>query len=145
MAYTSKQMEKHKNVMHQGEPIPVELVNFYGKKTNGALRFLKISESESNMRALKFLLICVGAAFVAIIIPPHIPWFLGLITAGFIGYAVKKREKEFIAGGEAHCPSCQAFQVIGKSSAEFPILHYCSECRARSDIYKEGQVPIQDN
>lgn len=141
MSYTEKQLQKNKITMQKGASVPVELVEFEGKRSTGEVRLQEFTQSESQSRAIKFLLVCVGLAFVCAIIPPHILWFFGFLTMGAVGYFLRKNERQTVLGGNARCPKCGNFQILGKSSAEFPILHYCSECRSRCDIYKEGEVP----
>lgn len=144
MPYSEKQLTKHKKILLDGVEIKVELIAHETKPTKGFVKLKEFSESEKSSRAFKFLFGFVGAAFVAVILPPHIIWFVSLILVGVVGYFAKKNQKAAILGGEGACSNCNAFQILEKSPAEFPMVHYCSECNRRNDVYKEGEIPPEE-
>ena len=144
MPYNDKQLAKHKATMKLGNETKVELIAHESKPTPGFVKVQEFTDSEKSARALKFLFGFVGAAFVAVILPPHIVWFVSLITVGVIGYFAKKSQKAMVLGGEATCSNCKAFQILEKSAADFPMVHYCSECNRRNDVYKEGEIPAHE-
>jgi len=49
-----------------------------------------------------------------------------------VGYYLRRGRSELVAGGEATCPKCNAFQILDGGNAEFPMAHFCTECSERS-------------
>jgi hypothetical protein len=134
MAYSEEILTKHKDVMTRGDDLPVSLVTHYGQRTEGHLRHLKLTEDEAGARARKWLVICFCIAPVTFVFPPHFPWPIITAIVGILGYFMRKGRSEMILGGEAACPKCGAFQILEGGNAEFPMAHFCSECRERSLI-----------
>ncbi|MFT3769495.1 MAG: hypothetical protein QM820_29000 [Minicystis sp.] len=132
MPYTPETLAKHKELMTRGDDIPVTLVTHYGQRAEGHLRRLRLSEEEVGSRARKWLIICLVLAPFTFAFPPHFPWPLIAIATGLVGYYARRRAHELILGGEAHCPKCEAFQILDGGNVEFPMAHFCTECRERS-------------
>lgn len=126
---------------HSKKEIEVVFVSFDGKKSNGIVICKKLSDDENKKKALKFLFSCFAAAIVMIVIPPHFLWFLSLTTMGVVGYFLKKRGGDVIEQGNGVCPACQNQQLLKESTAEFPLIHFCSHCGERLEIYPAAELP----
>ncbi len=134
MPYSEKQLAAHREIMTQGEALPVVLVARQGKRSRGVVRLLRMSEEQRGSRARRFLLRGLGLSLVAAICPPHILWLtLGLVTS-VVGYFWMGRQTERLLGGEADCPGCGARQLIPAEPVEFPFLHFCSACGLRCSV-----------
>lgn len=134
MPYDTKVLEEHKDRMTRGEDIPVTLVTHYGKRSEGHLRKVILSAAEADAPAKTWLVRCLIAAPFLFILPPHFPWLLLAIAAGVVGYLLQRGHREQIIAGEADCPECGKLQIIEGGNAEFPMAHFCSECKERSLI-----------
>lgn len=132
MPYDAKALDEHKARMTRGEGVPVSLVSHYGQRTKGTLRRVVVSEDEANAPARRWLLGACVVAPVTFVFPPHVPWPLLVLAIGIIGYFLQKGTREQVLGGEGDCPKCGAFQIIEGGNAEFPMAHFCTECRERS-------------
>lgn len=134
MPYDPKLLEEHKERMTRGEDLVVTLLTHYGKKSEGHLRHIFLSPQEADAPARKWLVRCLILAPFLFILPPHFPWLLAAIATGVGGYYLRRGHREQILTGEANCPQCGAFQIIEGGNAEYPMAHFCTECRERSLI-----------
>lgn len=132
MPYDPKILAEHEELMTRGDDIPVTLVTHYGQRAEGHVRRLRLGEHEAGASARKWLLVCLLVAPITFALPPHFPWPLVAITTGIVGYFARRGRTEVILGGEASCPKCGAFQILDGGNVEFPMVHFCSECRERS-------------
>jgi hypothetical protein len=132
MPYSPEILAKHKELMTRGDDIPVTLVTHYGDRSEGHLRHQRLSEDEAGGRARKWLLVCLVIAPIVFVFPPHFPWPLVAIATGIVGYFARRGQSEMILGGEAKCPKCGAFQILDGGNVEWPMAHFCSECKERS-------------
>ena len=132
MPYTDKQLARHRAVMAAGDPVPVALETHEGQRGTGTLRLLRLSPAAQGARARRWLLTFLLLAPPSVLFPPHLLWPLAMVTVGVVGYFLRRGRAELVLGGEAHCPACQAFQILAPGNAEFPLAHFCSECRRRS-------------
>jgi hypothetical protein len=134
MPYDPATLAKHAELMSRGDDLPVTLVTHYGQRSEGHLRKVHLDEHEANAPARRWLVICLALAPFTIIIPLHIPWPILTILVGILGYYLRKGTLDQITGGEAPCPKCGALQILEGGNAEFPMAHFCTECRERSLI-----------
>ena len=134
MPYDPKILAQHQEQMTRGEGIPVTLVTHYEKRAEGQVRLERLSEDVAGANARKWLILCLVVAPFTFAFPPHFPWPLVMITAGFIGFYMRKNQRGKILCGEGKCPQCGAFQIIDGGNAEYPLAHFCSECSERSLI-----------
>ncbi len=141
MPYSPEVLEKHKEQMTRGTDIPVTLVTHYGLRAEGHLRHLRLSDAEAGASARKWLVIWLVIAPFTIVFPPHFPWPLIAITTAFVGYFARRGRTELIVCGEAKCPKCGAFQILDGGNVEFPMAHFCSECRERSLLEPTSSQP----
>lgn len=141
MPYDDATLAKHKEQMTRGEDVPVTLVTHYEKRSQGHIRLLRLTEDEAGGAARKWLLIWLLLAPVVIVFPPHIPWPLVAITVGVVGYYMRRGQRAQVVGGEADCPECGKFQILEGGNAEFPMAHFCTECRERSLL--EPTTPLK--
>lgn len=132
MPYDEKKLTEHKELMTRGTDIPVTLVTHYGQRAEGHVRHLKVSEQEAQGKALKWLFIWLALTPIVVVFPPHLLWPLVALATAFIGYFARRGRTEVILGGEATCPKCNAFQILDGGNVEWPMAHFCSECRERS-------------
>ena len=134
--YTPKQLARNEAILSQGEEIKVDLVTWEKKRAPGVVRLLRMDEVQRRKRAVKFLLTAMGLSVVALLCPPHGLWFLVANAIGVGGYLMRGKQKERLLGGRASCPECGALQLIDPEPAEFPFLHFCSECRTRCEVVR---------
>lgn len=132
MPYDPEILAKHKEQMTRGDDISVTLVTHYGQRSVGHLRRVRLSEEESSGAARKWLVIWLAIAPFVFVFPPHFPWPLVAITTGVVGYFARRGRSEVILCGEADCPKCGAFQILEGGNVEFPMVHFCTECKERS-------------
>jgi hypothetical protein len=132
MPHDESRMRQHREAMARGEPVPVTLTTHEEKQAPGVIRLVRLTPRERDARARKWLLICLAIAPVSLVCPPHFPWPILAITIGFVGAYLRRGRPELVAGGEARCPACDAFQILDAGNAEFPMAHFCTECRERS-------------
>ncbi len=132
MPYEEAQLSKHREAMTRGEPVPCTLVTHDEQRSTGVLRIVHLTPAEQNGRARKWLLTCLAIAPVTLVCPPHFPWPIITVLVGIAGDYLRRGRAELVAGGEAKCPKCDAFQILDPGNAEFPMAHFCSECRERS-------------
>ena len=132
MPYDARVLEKHRETMKRGDDVPVTLVNYEEQKSDGFVRILRLSSAERNKRASKWLIGCLVLAPVTVIAPPHFLWVVVTVTVGIVGSWLRRGRSELVLGGEGKCPKCGAFQILDGGNAEFPMAHFCTECRERS-------------
>ncbi len=132
MPYEPAILAKHKEQMTRGEDVPVGLLTHYGQRAEGHLRRVHLSEHEAGAPARRWLVRCLIVAPFMFAFPPHVPWPLIVIGIGVAGYFLRQGTREQILCGEANCPKCGAFQILEGGNAEFPMAHFCTECKERS-------------
>jgi hypothetical protein len=132
MPYDEKQLKNHRAAMARGDEIVVALETHEGQRGSGVIRLLRLLPEERRARGRKWLLVCLLIAPVCVVFPPHIPWPFVAILIGIVGMNRRAARKELVIGGEARCPKCDAFQILDAGNAEFPMAHFCTECRERS-------------
>jgi len=134
MPYEEDQLRKHREAISRGDQVAVTLETHEGQRTPGFIKLLRLSPVERGARARRWLLACLALAPVTAVCPPHIPWPIVTITVGVVGSYLRRGRSELVAGGEARCPKCGAFQILDAGNAEFPMAHFCTECKERSLI-----------
>jgi hypothetical protein len=132
MPYDEKQLIKHRAAMTRGDEVTVTLETHEGQRAPGFIRLLRLTADERRARGRKWLIACLLIAPVCVVFPPHIPWPFLVILVGIVGMYRRSARTELVAGGEGRCPKCDAFQILEAGNAEFPMAHFCSECRERS-------------
>lgn len=127
--------------MSRGRMVEIELIIHSGERCPGTIRVQDISERDANSAGLKFMFGCFGACFIMVLVPPHVPWVLILVTVGVLGFYFKSKERTVKLGGEGICPKCSAMQILDSGTSEIPFVHYCEFCRSRMDAYEKGKIP----
>src|SRR5262249_53217701 len=129
MPYEESVLQKHREVMTRGDEVAVSFTAHEGEKSPGTVRLLRLTSEERSKRGRRRLFTCVAIAPLAFVCPPHIPWPIVTVLVGIVGMRLRRGRAELVAGGEGKCPSCGAFQILEAGNAEWPIGHYCTECR----------------
>lgn len=136
MPYTDKQRQASDALMTRGEPVSVSLVAHDGRRAPGTLRLERLSPEEQGRRARRFLFTFLAIAPLSVVFPPHLLWPLAMVTVGVVGYYARRGRPEVILGGQGSCPACGAFQLLDGGNPEWPMAHFCSECRRRALVEK---------
>lgn len=134
MPYDPATLDKHKEQMTRGDDVPVTLVTHYGQRSEGHLRHLHLTEDEAGASARKWLVIFLVLAPFTFAFPPHFPWPIIMTITAIVGYFARRGRTELILCGEAKCPKCDAFQILDGGNVEYPMVHFCTECKERSLI-----------
>ena len=134
MPYSERRLKKNLALMSQGVEVPVELVTFEERRATGTVRLKLFDEAERGARARKFMFTCWAFCLVMWIMPPHVLWPVIMFVAGLVGYQLSKGQTRIVLGGRATCPRCGTLQLLRATTDEFPLLHFCTECRQRSSV-----------
>lgn len=113
--------------MSFAETRPILIGNNAGKVRAGTLHFLRFSDKERALRALRILGIMWALALLTAFIPiAHFVLVPGFLVAGPVMAVMRYRVTEDMNAATGECPTCgQAITVQLDPSAHLPVWTYC--------------------
>jgi hypothetical protein len=108
---------------------PVIVTGPHDKPVASTLRVQAWTPEERTARIWKRLLKWWGASLVAVIVPPHLPWFTIAFLGGPIAAWLASRQQEMVQEQPVACPECGALSVLEEQPASWPMGARCEPCR----------------
>jgi hypothetical protein len=109
--------------------IDAEATSFGDDPTTVSLQVLPRSTRWRAARAAPLLAGGLVLAPVAFILPPHVPWALGVAGTGAFLAHRKWRERRTLTGLDGPCPHCgTALTLAGDTALRSPHTHDCDAC-----------------
>jgi hypothetical protein len=107
---------------------PVKVTSNYGKELTTTLAVHEWSSEEQSRRVWKRFGMWSGASVFALLVPPHVPWFILVFLSGLVATWLATRQGAMVKPQQVVCPDCGTSSPIEEQPEAWPLGVRCSPC-----------------
>ena len=109
---------------------PIKTVGTKNTEVETTLRVLEWTPEMRSKRVWRRLAKWWGAALLAALVPPHIPWFTLTFLGGPIAAWLASRQHLLVPAQQISCPDCGTPSELEEQAETWPLGVRCKPCRS---------------